>query len=76
MPLYRRNPGTVIGPWSADKHVDVVINNNVITVFHYYGVPPNMNKPWFRAKCGGELDPVPIKSKFTAMIRALENKYG
>jgi hypothetical protein len=45
-------------------------------VFHIHGIPPRMGQTWFRARLGDQLDPVPIKAKFTVMLRALEKKFG
>lgn len=65
---------TDIGQWK-DGRCRICIRGHDIEVFHVSGIPPRMDQIWFRAKHGDQLDPVPMASKFTALVKRLERKF-
>jgi hypothetical protein len=68
-------PPTTFGKWENGR-CRVCIRGHDFEIFHVIGIPPYMNRVWFRAKHGDQLDPVPMANKYTALIARLERKFG
>ena len=68
------NQTAELTPWNEGR-TRVTISGHDIEVFHVYGIPPNMGRPSVRARYKDQIDPVPMASKFTALLRRLERKF-